>query len=44
MLSEKEETSHKIAEMMKCVYKEIDIESFVYVSKINPSGIKIIEE
>lgn len=44
MLSEKEEISHKIAEMMKSVYNEIDIESFVYVSKINPSGIKIIEE
>ncbi|MGE4514235.1 MAG: homoserine kinase, partial [Chryseobacterium sp.] len=43
MLSEKEEISQKIAEMMKSVYDEIDIESFVYVSKINPSGIKIIE-
>ncbi|MFY7815324.1 MAG: homoserine kinase, partial [Chryseobacterium taeanense] len=44
MLSEKEEISQKIAEMMKSVYDEIDIESFVYVSKINPSGIKIIED
>ncbi|MCA6068900.1 homoserine kinase [Chryseobacterium sp. RG1] len=44
MLSEKEEISHNIAEMMKSVYNEIDIESFVYVSKINPSGIKIIED
>lgn len=43
MLSEKEKNSQKIAEMMKSVYDEIDIESFVYVSKINPSGIKIIE-
>lgn len=44
MFSEKEEISQKIAEMMKSVYDEIDIESFVYVSKINPSGIKIIED
>lgn len=44
MLSEKEEISQEIAEMMKIVYDEINIESFVYVSKINPSGIKIIED
>ncbi|WP_415328839.1 homoserine kinase [Chryseobacterium sp. MMS23-Vi53] len=44
MLSEKEEISNKIAEMMKSVYDEIYIESFVYVSKINPSGIKIIKD
>jgi homoserine kinase len=31
MLSEKEEISQKIAEMMKSVYDEIGIESFVYV-------------
>lgn len=43
MLSEKEKISEKIAEMMKSVYDEIDIESFVYVSKINPSGVKIVE-
>jgi homoserine kinase len=43
MLSEKEEISQKIAEMMKSVYEEIEIESIVYVSKINPSGIEIIE-
>ena len=44
MLSEKEETSQKIAEMMKSVYDNIDIESFVYVSKINPWGIEIIKD
>jgi len=44
MLSEKKETAEKIAQMMKSVYDEIEIESFVYVSKINPSGIQIIEE
>lgn len=44
MLSEKEEISNKIAEMMKYIYNEINIESFVYVSKINPSGIRIIED
>lgn len=44
MLSEKKETAEKIADMMKSVYDEIEIESFVYVSKINPAGIQIIEE
>lgn len=44
MLTEKEETAEKIAEMMKSIYDEIDIESFVYVSKINPAGIEIISE
>lgn len=43
MISEKEEIAQKIADMMKSVYNEIDIKNFVYVSKINPSGIKIIE-
>ncbi|GAA4150395.1 homoserine kinase [Chryseobacterium ginsenosidimutans] len=43
MLSEKEEISQKIAKMMKSVYDEIGIESFVYVSKINPYGIQIID-
>lgn len=42
MLTEKEETAQKITEMMKSIYDEIDIDSFVYVSKINPSGIEII--
>ncbi|WP_278352324.1 homoserine kinase [Chryseobacterium gleum] len=44
MLSEKKETAEKMAHMMKSVYDEIEIESFVYVSKINPAGIQIIEE
>lgn len=44
MLTEKEETAYKIAQMMESVYHQIDIESFVYVSKINPTGIEIIEE
>ncbi|MCE4065890.1 homoserine kinase [Chryseobacterium gleum] len=44
MLSEKKVTAEKIADMMKSVYDEIEIESFVYVSKINPVGIQIIEE
>lgn len=44
MLTEKEETAQKIAEMMKSIYDEIDIDSFVYVSKINPAGIEIINE
>lgn len=44
MLTEKEQTAEKIARMMKSVYDEIQIESYVYVSKINPSGIQIVEE
>ncbi|MFS4474569.1 homoserine kinase, partial [Chryseobacterium sp. T20] len=44
MLSEQKETADKIAQMMESVYDKIEIESFVYVSKINPAGIQIIEE
>lgn len=44
MLSEQKETAEKIAQMMKSVYDEIEIESLVYVSKINPAGIQIVEE
>lgn len=44
MLSEKKETAEKMAQMMKSVYDQIEIESFVYVSKINPAGIQIIEK
>lgn len=44
MLTEKEETAQKISEMMKSIYDKIDINSFVYVSKINPAGIEIINE
>ena len=44
MLAEKRETAEKIATQMKSVYDEISIESFVYVSKINPIGIEIVEE
>ncbi|CAI8728518.1 homoserine kinase [Chryseobacterium sp. IT-36CA2] len=44
MLSEQKETAEKIAQMMQSVYDEIEIESFVYVSKINPAGIQIVEE
>ncbi|PQA95632.1 homoserine kinase [Chryseobacterium shigense] len=44
MLAEKKETAEHIARLMKSVYDEIEIESFVYVSKINPAGIEIIEE
>lgn len=43
MLTEKEETAHQIARMMKEKYDETGIESFVYVSKINPAGIQIIK-
>lgn len=44
MLSEQKETAEKIAQMMESVYNEIEIGSFVYVSKINPTGIQIVEE
>jgi homoserine kinase len=44
MLAEEKETAEKIAQMMKSVYDKIGIESFIYVSKINPSGIEIVGE
>jgi homoserine kinase len=44
MLSEQKETAETIARMMQSVYDAIEIESLVYVSKINPAGIQIIEE
>lgn len=44
MLTEKKEIAEKIADLMKAMYDEINIENFVYVSKINPTGIEIIEE
>ncbi|MGH1519468.1 homoserine kinase [Chryseobacterium sp. JK1] len=44
MLAEKQETAERIAQFMKSVYDTIEIESFVYVSKINPEGIQIEEE
>ncbi|UWX60563.1 homoserine kinase [Chryseobacterium oranimense] len=44
MLAEEKETAEKIAQLMKSVYDEIGIMSLVYVSKINPSGIEIVEE
>lgn len=44
MLTEKEETAQKIAQMMKSIYDKIDIDSFVYVSKINPAGIEIVSK
>ncbi|MCJ7933216.1 MAG: homoserine kinase [Chryseobacterium sp.] len=43
MLAETKETAEKIAELMKSTYRETEIESFVYVSKINPAGIRIVE-
>ncbi|WP_294297931.1 homoserine kinase [uncultured Chryseobacterium sp.] len=43
MLSETEKISKDIAEIMKTVYDETGIDSLVYVSKINPSGITIID-
>lgn len=44
MLSEQKETAETIARMMQSVYDSIEIESLVYVSKINPAGIQIVEE
>lgn len=44
MLAEKKETAEKVAGLMKSMYNEINIDNFVYVSKINPAGIEIIEE
>ena len=44
MLAEKKETTEQIAQFMKSVYDAIEIESLVYISKINPAGIQITEE
>lgn len=44
MLTEKKETAEKIAGMMKSVYDAIEVDSFVYVSDINPVGIAIVEQ
>ncbi|MBL1219587.1 homoserine kinase [Chryseobacterium sp. L7] len=44
MLAKKKETAENIAGMMKSVYDDIGIESFVYISKINPVGIEIVEK
>lgn len=44
MLAEKKETAEKIADLMKAMYNEINIDNFVYVCKINPVGIEVIEE
>jgi len=43
MLSETKEIADKVAENMQKIYNEIGIENFVYVSKINDKGIKIVE-
>lgn len=42
MLSENETIAEQISEMMKSEFSEIGIESFVYVSKINNEGIKVV--
>ncbi|MBP7173873.1 MAG: homoserine kinase [Cloacibacterium sp.] len=42
MLSENEETAQKIAETMRQIYTGINVENFVYISKINDVGIKIV--
>lgn len=44
MLAEEEETACNVARLMKSEYDEINVESYVYVSKINPAGITIIDE
>lgn len=44
MLTESKETAQTIAKFMKTTYDDIKIESLVYISKINPEGIKIINE
>ena len=42
MLSETKEIADKVAEIMQKIYNEIGIENFVYVSKINDQGIRIV--
>ena len=43
MLSETKEIADKVAENMQKIYNEIGIENYVYVSKINDMGIKLVE-
>ena len=42
MLSETKEIAEKVAENMQKIYNEICIENYVYVSKINDQGIRIV--
>ncbi|MFT3918999.1 MAG: homoserine kinase [Cloacibacterium sp.] len=42
MMSETKEIADKVAENMQKIYNEIGIENFVYVSKINDQGIRIV--
>ena len=42
MLSETKEIAEKVAEIMQKIYNEIGIENYVYVSKINDQGIRIV--
>ena len=42
MLSETKEIAEKVSENMQKIYNEIGIENYVYVSKINNEGIKIV--
>lgn len=42
MLSETKEIADKVAENMQKIYNGIGVENYVYVSKINNQGIKII--
>lgn len=42
MLSETKEIAEKVAENMRKIYNEIGIENYVYVSKINDQGIRIV--
>ncbi|MFN1216668.1 homoserine kinase [Chryseobacterium kwangjuense] len=44
MLTERKQTAQDIARMMKSVYDDIEVESLIYVSKINPVGIEIVEK
>lgn len=41
-LNKGEETAHKVAEVFKNVYDQTGIEFNLYVSRINPNGIKIL--
>ncbi|WP_080780521.1 homoserine kinase [Chryseobacterium phocaeense] len=44
MLTERKQAAQDIARMMKSVYDDIEVESLIYVSKINPVGIEIVEK
>jgi homoserine kinase len=44
MLSKDEETAQKMEKIMKDIYEKIGVDYKTYVTAINPTGVKIVEE